>query len=203
MSRETLLRQAAGEYHLEAACLLALTQVETGGKGGFLPDGRVRILFERHILFKRLIVRGLNPVPLAKDHPELCGRIWDPKAYPYGGEAYQWTRVDTVVQWARNHEQATDSYLKAAWESCSWGLFQLLGMNYAAAGFPDVIAFANAMKAGEGQQVGAALHWMDHTGILAPLRAKNWDAVAERYNGTGQVAYYASRLAEAYEHFKN
>jgi hypothetical protein len=191
------LGDAAERYGVEARALRAVIEAETGGRGGFLPDGRVRILFERHILWSRLEIRGIDPHPLAAAHPDLCGEHWDPHRYPYGTEPRQWNRVQTVIDYGRNHGAAL-SYEKSAWEACSWGLFQLLGLNYEAAGFADVLLLKAAMEQSEAAQLAAALRWMQHAGSLAALRAKDWKAFALRYNGPGQVANYSRKLQEAY-----
>lgn len=189
---------AATEHGVEGAALRAVIRVETGGRSGFLPDGRPRILLERHVLWKRLQIRRIDPGPLGRAHPELCGPDWNPRRYPYGSEAGQWTRVDTVAAYGGAHG-LRESYAKAAWEACSWGLFQLLGMNYADAGFPDVVQLKRAHEAGEAEQLEAALRWMTHTGVLEALRKRDWSHFAFRYNGPGQVARYAGLLAAAYE----
>lgn len=47
-------------------------------------------------------------------------------------------------------EKARTIHEEAALRSASWGLFQIMGFNYAAAGFETVIEFVAAMETGEG-----------------------------------------------------
>jgi hypothetical protein len=190
------LAAAATEHRVEVAALRALIAVESGGRG-FLPNGWLKILFERHILWKRLRLRGLDPGPLAAARPDLCGVRWDRRHYR--GGAAEWDRVAGVLAWAgRNTPEQWESYKKAAYESCSWGLFQLMGFHYASVGFPDVYAFKHALETGEAEHLRAILAWMEGNGLLAVLRAKDWRRLARGYNGDGQVERYSALLAEAY-----
>ena len=55
-------RKAAALLDVELAALKAVEEVETTGRGGFLPSGKPRILFEGHIFWKQLKKRGINPL---------------------------------------------------------------------------------------------------------------------------------------------
>ena len=192
------IRTAAAEHTLDVRCLRAVITVESGGSG-FLGNGWIKILFEAHHLYKRLQAggRNINPAKLAAQRPDLCRRKWN--AHLYVGGAGEWDRVAAVLAWAsRNDPTHWESYKKAAYESCSWGLFQLMGFNYAAAGYPDIYAMKHDHEAGEPQQLAAILRWMHHEGLIGLLRARNWRSFARRYNGPGQVTLYAGRLRDAY-----
>lgn len=195
------IAKAAATAGVEPAALTAVTRVETGGKGGFLPDGKVRILFERHYLYRRLVARNIDPEPLRAVHPDLCYPYYV-RTFPYGGEAYQWVRVQTVTDWAVKHGQKADSYRKAAYESCSWGLFQLMGNNFAECGFANVDQFAAAMSESEARQLEVAVAWMKSQGLLTHLRNRDFVAFARGYNGSGNVADYSDKLASAYRKAK-
>jgi len=191
---------SAAAQRLDVRLLQTIMLTESSGSG-FLPDGRCKILYERHIMWARLQTpdRDINPVPFATAHPDLCGVEWNPSAYPYGTEAHQYDRLATVTAYAQNHDPAQVlSYQKAAYESCSWGVFQLLGEHYAAAGYADILPFVSAMQHDEQHQLDAVLQWMDGNGLLAILRAKDWDGFARGYNGDGQVAVYSARLQANY-----
>lgn len=197
------IEDAAKSCHLEIALLQALIEVESGG-GGFLPDSQVKILFERHVLYRRLQIPGrqIDPGPLSKAHPELCGARWDPRHFPYGPSSSQWVKVAFVTAWAqKNDPRRFESYKKAAYESCSYGLMQILGLHYESAGFPSVYEFKHAMEESELRQLEISLHWMDQTGILEKLRSKNWSAFVRAFNGSGQVTAYRNKLIAAYERY--
>jgi hypothetical protein len=190
------IRAAAAEHELDPRALRAVITVESGGSG-FLRNGWCKILFEAHHLWQRLKTRDIDPGRLGAQRPDLCRRKWN--AHLYVGGAGEWDRVAAVLAWAsRNDPDHWESYKKAAYESCSWGLFQLMGFNYAAAGYADVYQMKHDHEAGEPQQLAAILRWMEHDGLLPLLRAKSWSAFARRYNGPGQVTLYAGRLRDAY-----
>jgi hypothetical protein len=200
---EAQIRDAAAKYGVEYAALRAVLEVESSGDG-FLTDGQLKILFERHWLYRRLSVpgRGIDPGPLAKAHPELCGRSWNPKQYPYGPTSLQWKKVSTIVQWAQKCDpDRVESYRKAALESCSFGLAQMMGFHYEACGYPSVDAFRDAMQESEANQLQAMLRWMKGNGLLDKLRVRNWIAFATGYNGIANVIVYSGRLRAAYKRF--
>ena len=195
--------EVAQKNRIEPALLQALIDVESSGSG-FLPDGQVKILYERHILWRRLQIPGRNidPRPLTRAYPNLCGRFWKPKQYPYGPSSSQWDKVNFVTAWAQKYDPGRwESYKKATYESCSWGLFQVMGFHYEAAGFDTVYDFKHANEESEQRQLEIALRWMDHNGLVELLRKKDWTAFVRRYNGSGQVEAYRSKLIAAYQRY--
>ncbi len=196
------LTHAALQHDLDPAALRALIQVESGGRG-FLPNGKCKILLERHLLYRRLRLpgRGIDPTALAQARPDLCGKSWDPQGHPYGTLNDQWIRLQAVIGWSQaNAPTQAESYRKAAYEACSWGLFQLLGLNYESAGFANIYDFVEAHQSSEASQLAAILRWMQGNGLLGALQSKDWDRFARGYNGPGQVAHYATLLETAYHH---
>lgn len=190
---------AASEHNLETAALIAVFEVESGGSG-YLPDGRVKILFERHILYRRLVARDMNPRPLAAALPGLCGSTWNPRQYPYGSQASQWDRVQRVIEWGSQHDpEHWESYKKAALEACSYGLFQIMGYHYDVCGFPDVYAFKHAMEESEQRQLAAMLSFIASNGLLRKLQKKDWRGFVRGYNGNGAVETYTTKLLTAYQ----
>jgi len=198
---EEQIHAAADAHQVDYPALRAVCQVESGGDG-YLPDGRIKILFERHWLWQRLLKRGLNPRVFAQDHPDLCGVKWDPEQFPYGGQAHQWDRVAMVIAWGQKHDsEHWEGYKKAAYESCSWGIFQQMGFHFEAAGFANIYSFKHALEESEANQLAAILRWMDGNGLLKRLRAHDWAAFVRGYNGGGQVAVYQKKLLAAYRQF--
>ena len=195
-----VLKQVAEANGIEARALCALTKVESSGSG-FLADGRPKILFERQWLWRRLQTpdRNISPSPLAEVHPELCGSTWD-KSYYLGG-IHEYGRVQAVVDWAHKHDSAKEeSYRRAAWESCSWGLFQILGLHYHMLGYANVDEMVTAFKESEKIHLDGVVKFLAATHILEPLHAHQWTKVATLYNGSGQAGEYALKLEAAYGH---
>lgn len=190
------LQAAAGTWGVEPAKLRAVWLVEAAGSG-FLPSGRPKLLLERHYVWKRLQARGIAPQALAAAHPELCGQTQD-RRYYQGGER-EWARLLAVIGWgSHNDPQRWESYKRAGYEACSWGAFQLMGANYADAGFPDVYGLVHAIEEGEPRQLEVILTWMRATGCLFSLRDGRWLLFARRFNGPGNAAVYSARLLAAY-----
>ena len=87
----------------------------------------------------------------------------------------------------------------AALRSTSWGAFQLLGCNHAAAGFPDVETFVAAMVSGEGAQLDAFVRFVRASRLDDELVRCDWPGFARGYNGPDFARNrYDVRLAAAF-----
>jgi hypothetical protein len=69
-----------------------------------------------------------------------------------------------------------------------------MGFNFSASGYSSASDYVQDACASEGAQLRAFQSFLLHTGIATSLRAHDWNSVAYRYNGSGQVAVYAQRL---------
>ena len=188
MLTERDFEQMAADLGVEKATLKAVVEVECSSRGGFLRDGRPRILFEGHIFWQRLRKRGIDPAPLAAQHPDIVYPKW--VRTHYKGGAGEWERFDRAEQICA----------AAAIESASWGLFQIMGFHWATCGCASAAEFRELMERSEVDQMRLALRFMQRTGIAEPLKRKDWAAFALRYNGRGYRANrYDTRLAQAYE----
>jgi hypothetical protein len=199
------INEVAWKYSIEPAVLHALADVESAGSG-FLPDGRVKILLERHWVYKLLKNdRKLDPRPLAVALPSVCGPSWNPQRYPYGSSASQYDRIGKIITWAQEHDpERWETYKKVAYEASSWGRFQLMGLHYKRCGYPDIYAMKHSFEADEGEHLAAACRWMRSNGLLGRLQARDWEAFVRGYNGPSQINYYMKRLLAAYaKHRKN
>ncbi len=163
------------------AVLRAVCEVESGSAGGFGPDGRPIILFEPHV-FSRLTDHRYDATQGGVSYPK-----WGAKPYP-ATQAARWDQLDYAARLDR----------PAALKSASWGLFQLMGFNFAACGFADIEAFVAAMRSGERAQLTAFAAFLQAKGLGAHLAAQDWAGFAAGYNGQGQVAVYSARLAAAF-----
>ena len=66
---------------VEPAAVRAVAEVETKGRGGFLPDGRAVILFEGHVFWQRLKLYGLNPVDYMRGNEDILHLEWTRRHY--------------------------------------------------------------------------------------------------------------------------
>jgi hypothetical protein len=135
--------------------------VETSGCG-YLSDLRPQILYERHI-FHRLTLGKYDD-----------GDISDAQPGGYGASgAHQYDRLALAIAKDRT----------AALQSCSWGIGQIMGENYAQAGFADVEQMVAAMSASEDQQLVAMSNFLVSSRLNVPLQAHDWASFARGYNG--------------------
>ena len=167
---------------IESAALWAVLSVETSGCG-FLPDRRPKILFERPI-FSRLTNGQYDA-----DDPDISA----PTAGGYGPSgASQYLRLQAAMQ--LNSE--------AALQSASWGLGQIMGENYATAGFPDVDTMVAAMVGSEDAQLSAMASFIKSNGMGPHLQNHDWAGFARLYNGPNYAANnYDGLLQHFYTRF--
>ena len=93
----------------------------------------------------------------------------------------------------------------AALESCSWGAFQIMGEFWREMKFLNVQEFTKAISRSPKEQVKCFVLYVKHVNprIIGYLKAKNWVAVAEAYNGPSYKANrYDEKLEAAYKKFK-
>ncbi|MDQ8022180.1 MAG: N-acetylmuramidase family protein [Moraxellaceae bacterium] len=185
---EADLIAAAETLGVPLASVKAVNAVESRGTG-FLDDGRPVILFERHVMHRRLAAAGHDADALAARFPNLV----NPKRGGYVGGAEEHMRVAAAMQIDRG----------CALEAASWGLFQIMGFNHEACGYTIVEDFADDMRTSEGKQLEAFVQFVIADPALhKALKARKWADFARLYNG---LAYrdnlYDVKLQRAYERF--
>jgi hypothetical protein len=162
--------------------LWAVLNVETRGCG-FLPDRRPAILYERHI-FSRETNHQFDAA-----NPNISNR--HPGGYGPGG-AHQYDRLQRAIALNR----------KAALDSVSWGIGQLMGFNAEIAGFSDVEAMVAAMTESENAQLLGMSGEIVHNGLHRALRTHRWADFARGYNGANfAINKYDTRLAAAFQKY--
>lgn len=158
----------------------AFLDVETRGHG-FDALGRPVMLFEPHVFYRNLSGAKRNKAVAAG----LAYREWGAKPYPKDS----YPRL----------KQACEIDETAALKSASWGLGQVLGENYEAAGFLTVQAMVEGMMQDEEVQLEAAINFIIDKKLDDNLRNHDWAGFAFGYNGKGyKKNAYDVKLAEAY-----
>lgn len=178
--------RAANALAVPVAAVKAVCKVEAPN-GGFLPDGQVTILFERHQFAGRTGGR------FNASHPNVS----NPNAGGYVGGEGEHIRLAQAVRLDR----------KAALESCSWGKFQIMGFNYAAAGFNSLQDFINAVSRSEGEQLDAFVSFIqkDRGGktwqaLKDAVETGDWAPFARLYNGPAYAKnQYDYKLSKAFK----
>lgn len=165
---------------VQAPEIFAVLAVETSGCG-YLPDRRPPILFERHIFSK-----------LTNRQHDICD-VSNPQAGGYGPSgANQYLRLANAIQLNRT----------AALQSASWGLAQIMGMNFRSAGFDDVETMVSAMSDSEDAQLAAFAAFLKGNRLDQYLQAHNWASLANGYNGPNYaVNQYDTKLAQAFQKY--
>ena len=176
----------------DIAAIKAVQEVETAGRSGFLSDGRPMILFEGHIFWKQLKAHGIDPHRYERGNSDILYPTWT-KAHYLGG-AKEYLRLD----------RASKIHMTSALESASWGMFQIMGLNYGQAGCVSVEEFVGQMKKGQYEQLLLFAKFIGNSPKLKKaLGSHDWESFAKLYNGPGYKSNsYDSKLLAAYKKFK-
>ena len=183
--------RAAMLLDCEPAALKAVQKVETGGKGGFLPNGCPTIRFVGHIFWQQLRTRGIDPHKVACGNEDILYPNWKMDLYKEGEAEYE-----RLLRARRINEDAANA-------STSWGMFQIMGFNHAACGEPSVACFVNSMCQSECRQLLLSVRFIrGNRSMLAALQKKDWKAFARHYNGPAYAQNrYDEKLGKAYFSF--
>lgn len=188
-----MIADIARKNQIDPAALLAVKEVESNG-GGFLPNGKPKILFEGHI-FYRLLAQSVNAASLnqlCKQYPNIVYPTWNRSKY-FGGDR-EYIRLANAL--SINHA--------AALKSASWGMFQVMGMNYAQCGCKDIDEFVSKMKSSEEDQLMLTIRFLKNNHLCSALNTHNWASFARSYNGPSYAANkYDIKLAQAYLKYKD
>lgn len=190
------LLRASARLGVPVAAVYALNEVESNGPG-FLDNGKPVILFERHVMYKRLQLarspgddqeqRQQRAEQLARQAPNLVNS----KAGGYIGGSAEHQRLT----------QARQMDDIAALESASWGAFQVMGYHWQRLGYPSVHDFVAAMERSEADHLDAFVRFIEADATLhKALKALKWATVAKLYNGSDyQRNLYDVKLERAYD----
>ena len=189
------IRSLAAEFGLKFAHIKAIFIVEAGGKSGFLadsPDIPVT-LEEGHIFYKYLKQKGMDADAIAKSYPTICYPKWT-KAYYKKGKA----EYERYLLAARIDEEC-------AMMATSWGMGQVMGFNYKAAGYNSVKTFVNSMYTSEKDQLLAMCRFIQsNKKMYEALVNEDWAKFARLYNGPDYTLNkYDQKLKKAFDTYKN
>jgi hypothetical protein len=90
----------------------------------------------------------------------------------------------------------------AALESTSWGLFQIMGFNYAAVNLRSADELVTVMYKSEGEQLKLFGEFLKKRSLVDFLKNEDWAGFALHYNGKGYLEKgYDKHLERAYNSF--
>ena len=171
------IEAAAKKLGCPVAAVRAVIDVES--RGGFLADGRPKLLFERHYFCR------LTKGEYDRSDPDISAAKWG----GYKGGTAEYDRLSKALKLDRD----------AALRSASWGAFQIMGDNCRMCGFANVEDFVTAMVAGEPEQLDAFVQFVKKAGLDDELARLDWRGFARGYNGPSYEANkYHQKLEAAY-----
>lgn len=165
MTRELITQgvKIANQYGIDPALFLAFMETETGGRGFDSTTGKLMIQFE--------------PAWFKKRAPYAPSGLWS------------LNKVDVQSKEWLAFNDAFKKNAKAAMLSTSIGLFQIMGFNFAQAGFDSVDAMWNDAKKGTESQIRQGANFIKNSpNLLKAMKAKNFHLIATYYNGAGYPA---------------
>jgi hypothetical protein len=143
---------------IELAAMLAFIETETGGLGFDPATGKIIIQFE--------------PAWFKRKAPYAPSGLWS---------------LNGVERQAAEWKAFNDAFAKnanAAMEATSIGLGQIMGLHFQRLGFKSAGEMWDDAKLGIDRQVRQmALFIQTDRNLLIALQSKNWDKVADLYNG--------------------
>jgi len=177
---------AAMALDVDAAALLAVVEVESGGRAYARVEGRDAplIRWEGHVFHRNL------PPALRKRAVEAG--LSSPRAGEIANPRTQAGRYAML-------RRAEEIDLDAAPMAVSWGVGQVLGENWRWLGYASPQALAAEALSGLEGQVRLMLRFIDRRGLREALEARDWAAFARAYNGPAyRRHHYDARMAAAY-----
>lgn len=185
---ENDIRMAAARLQVSTAALKAILSVESSG-GGFMADGRVKVNYEPHQMYRQLkknFSKQRADDELAK-HPDLISRV--------AGHRRSLDKEDADM------DRATLIDRHSALESASWGMFQIMGYHWQTIGMSGIQEFVNMMYKGEAGQLDVFVRFVEaDRALLLALRRHDWNSFARIYNGPNYAAGgYHTKMKKAFD----
>lgn len=179
------IRSVATAEGIEPEALIAVTEVESGGKAYTNVDDKrlPLILYEYHV-FYRVLPPHLRDEAIRRN---LARKRW-------GDLDYKKSQSARYAQL----ERAKEIHEDAAYAACSWGVGQVLGENAEWLGYGTAKALAEEAMGSVAGQVRVMIRFIEKAGLMDELERHDWRGFARRYNGPGQVDKYADLMARAY-----
>lgn len=167
---------AARRLRCDEAAIRAVSDVESRG-AGFLFDAsaerwRIKILFERHIMYRLLKKRDGRDSALSvvSRYPDVVNN----RTGGYSGGNAEHARLKKARRIDKN----------LGLESASWGAFQIMGFHWERLGFKSAVDYVLTLSKGEPEQLEAFCRFIEtDKRLLNAIRSRDWAGFAEVYNG--------------------
>lgn len=186
-TEKKMIAEIARSNGLSVAALMAVIEVESGGKTYTEIDGRLEplIRWEGHY-FDRL-------VPTSKRDQARKAGLASPKV---GGipnassQAKRYAMLDRAMKIDRD----------AAIMSCSWGVGQVMGSHWQTLGYKSPMAFYDKVSENVIGQVEVMMRYIVRFGLIDELQRFDWAGFARGYNGPAYAKHgYHTKIERAYK----
>ena len=184
------LIKVAIDYDIELAVIKAIKSVESGGKS--IQNGIPTMLFEGHVFWQQLKAKGISPYNYISGNENILYQKWTKKYYTNSNQG----ELNRLKKAIKINEAA-------AFESASYGMFQIMGLNYKVCGYNSAKEFFNALCENEDNHLYAFVKFIKYKGIIPYLKTKNWRKIAYLYNGAAYAQNnYHIKLEQYYNKYK-
>ena len=187
---ETDFQAAAARLGVSVPAVKAVATVESND-GGFLPDGRVKVQYEPHVMYRQL-ASNFDRARADKElvaHPDLVAK-----------KAGSYQSLDKEDKDMNRAAQLIDR--TSALESASWGAFQIMGYHWKTLQYTTLQGFINDQYTAAGQLETFVRFIQADARLLRALRGKDWATFARIYNGPNYAANkYDTKLAAAFKQY--
>jgi len=189
MFDEATVRAAAAvaaRLNVELAALLAVAEIESGGKAFARVNGKNEplIRFEGHYFDRRLTAAQRKKARADGLSSPTAGAVKNPAK-----QEDRWKLLNRAILINSN----------AALESVSWGLGQVMGAHWKALGYGSVSELVNECRASVAGQIEVMARFIEKNGLAGHLRKKDWAKFARAYNGPAyKQNAYDTKMASAY-----
>lgn len=188
--------EMASDHDIDPAGLLAVVEVESAGKPLEDNNRTPRFLFERHVFYRCLKPKDTKKLQAAFDqglaHPD-----WRPKKT--WGDKNQYRDQGTSKGRRNLLGKAVKIDEECAHHSCSWGVGQIMGFHAKEIGFKSAVEMVQYMeRGGMIAQIDVMVRLIKKQNLARYINARDWVNFTKRYNGTGQVAMYSTKIASAF-----
>ena len=158
---------AAGErLGISIRLIKAVAAVESSG-AGFLPDGSIKILFERHIMRRVCVEAGLDERQIGE---ALGAELFNKKGGGYKGKIAEYWRAKNAVQRMPRGVEPEQA-LSLVLSSCSGGEFQIMGFNAGMVGYESPLDMFEQFHKSAAEQLRAFCAFIEKTGLVDDLQA--------------------------------
>ena len=189
VTREAIL-ETARRLDVEAAVLMAVCDVESGGAVLAMVDGRPEplIRFEGHYFHRLLPGSRRDEAVSAGLASPVAGGIANPRS-----QVKRWRLLARAMAFGRD----------AALQSVSWGIGQVMGVHWRWLGYGSIDHFVSEVRRDGAGQVEAMGRFIDKAGLAEALRRRDFAAFARAYNGPAFRKFrYDDRMEQAFRRYQ-